>query len=111
MGFLTFFVRKDICSDLARFAALLKENGFRLRLESAYRPFEKQLSIWNRKARGELALLDEFGKPMQRPQDEAELMYAILTWSALPGASRHQQQYWRLYVLTEWKEQFLQART
>ena len=30
-----YFVRKDICSDLARFAALLKENGFRLRLESA----------------------------------------------------------------------------
>ena len=84
-----YFVCKDICSDLARLGALLKENGFRLRLESAYRPFEKQLSIWNRKARGELALLDEFGKPMQRPQDEEELMYAILTWSALPGASRH----------------------
>ena len=26
---------------------------------------------------------------MQRPTDEEELMYAILTWSALPGASRH----------------------
>ena len=26
---------------------------------------------------------------MERPQDEEELMYAILTWSALPGASRH----------------------
>ena len=38
-----YFVCKDICDDLARFATLLKENGFRLRLESAYRPFEKQL--------------------------------------------------------------------
>ena len=84
-----YFVCKDVCEDLSHLDALLKENGFRLRLESAYRPFEKQLSIWNRKARGELALLDEFGKPMQRPQDEEELMYAILTWSALPGASRH----------------------
>ena len=26
---------------------------------------------------------------MERPKDEEELMYAILTWSALPGASRH----------------------
>ncbi len=26
---------------------------------------------------------------MERPQDEEQLMYAILTWSALPGASRH----------------------
>lgn len=84
-----YFVCKDICGDLARLDALLAENGFRLRLESAYRPFEKQLSIWNRKAAGELPLLDEFGKPMQRPSDEEKLMYAILTWSALPGASRH----------------------
>ena len=84
-----YFVCKGVRDDLSRLDAHLKENGFRLRLESAYRPFEKQLSIWNRKARGELALLDEFGKPMERPQDEEELMYAILTWSALPGASRH----------------------
>jgi LAS superfamily LD-carboxypeptidase LdcB len=81
--------RELVPYDLARLAALLEGNGFRLRLESAYRPFEKQLSIWNRKAAGELPLLDEFGKPMQRPSDEEELMYAILTWSALPGASRH----------------------
>ena len=38
---------------------------------------------------GELALLDAEGNPMERPADEEELMYAILTWSALPGASRH----------------------
>lgn len=63
--------------------------GFNLRIESAYRPFERQLSIWNRKARGELKLLDANGNPMERPKDEEELMYAILTWSALPGASRH----------------------
>ena len=44
-----YFVCKDICGDLTRLDALLAENGFRLRLESVYRPFEKQLSIWNRK--------------------------------------------------------------
>ena len=84
-----YFVCKDVCGDLEKLSQLLQRNGFSLRLESAYRPFEKQLSIWNRKARGELALLDAEGNPMERPADEEELMYAILTWSALPGASRH----------------------
>ncbi len=67
----------------------LAEEGFILRLESAYRNFERQLSIWNRKANGSLKLLDAQGIPMELPKDEEELMYAILTWSALPGASRH----------------------
>ena len=31
----SYFVCKEICDDLARLAALLEGNGFRLRLESA----------------------------------------------------------------------------
>ena len=84
-----YFVDREIVCDLQLFARDAAANGFELRLESAYRSFEKQLSIWNRKARGELALLSAEGVPMERPKDEEELMYAILTWSALPGASRH----------------------
>lgn len=68
---------------------VLLRDGFCLRLESGYRNFQKQLSIWNRKASGELKLLDASGIPMERPRDEEQLMHAILTWSALPGASRH----------------------
>lgn len=67
----------------------LAVEGFVLRLESAYRNFERQLSIWNRKANGSLKLLDAQGLPMELPKDEEKLMYAILIWSALPGASRH----------------------
>ena len=84
-----YFVDADIVPFIDKLNNAAKAEGFELRIESAYRPFEKQLSIWNRKARGELKLLDEHGEPMERPQDEEELMYAILTWSALPGASRH----------------------
>ena len=84
-----YFVDRAIVGDLNKLTDACREAGFELRIESAYRPFEKQLSIWNRKARGELQLLDANGEPMQRPADEEELMYAILTWSALPGASRH----------------------
>ena len=83
------FVDRAIVGDLQALADAAKANGFELRVESAYRTFEKQLSIWNRKARGELPLLSETGEKMERPKDEEELMYAILTWSALPGASRH----------------------
>ena len=84
-----YFVDREIVDDLCALSNEAKANGFELRIESAYRSFEKQLSIWNRKARGELKLLNEKGEPMERPKDEEELMYAILTWSALPGASRH----------------------
>ena len=84
-----YFVDRAIVGDLNKLTDACREAGFEVRIESAYRPFEKQLSIWNRKARGELQLLDANGEPMQRPADEEELMYAILTWSALPGASRH----------------------
>ena len=84
-----YFVHKDIVADLTRLCASARDCGFELRLESAFRPFERQLSIWNRKANGELPLLDAAGNPMERPRDEEQLMYAILTWSALPGASRH----------------------
>ena len=84
-----YFVDREIVDDLRALSNEAQANGFELSIESAYRSFEKQLSIWNRKARGELKLLNEKGEPMERPKDEEELMYAILTWSALPGASRH----------------------
>ena len=82
-------VDSRIVPFLNKLISAAESAGFALKIESAYRPFERQLSIWNRKARGELPLLDEFGNPMKRPEDEEELMHAILTWSALPGASRH----------------------
>jgi LAS superfamily LD-carboxypeptidase LdcB len=86
---LGYLVDAEILSFLNKLKNVAAAEGFELRIESAYRPFERQLSIWNRKARGELPLLSADGVPMERPQDEEELMYAILTWSALPGASRH----------------------
>ena len=84
-----YIVDKGIIGDFNKLKESLAKVGFSLRLESAYRPFERQLSIWNRKANGELKLLSAEGLPMERPTDEEQLMYAILTWSALPGASRH----------------------
>lgn len=84
-----YVVDKLIAPDLFRLKKSLESFGVNLQIESAYRPFERQLSIWNRKASGELPLLNASGDLMERPLDEESLMYAILTWSALPGASRH----------------------
>mgnify|MGYP001466630572 CR=1 FL=1 len=57
---------------------------------SSFRDFDRQLAIWNAKARGERALLDAEGRQLDaRTLDPAARVEAILCWSALPGASRH----------------------
>jgi len=57
---------------------------------SSFRDFDRQLLIWNAKARGERELLDRQGRPLDpRALGEEQLVDAILAWSALPGASRH----------------------
>lgn len=66
------------------------EAGFDLRILSGFRSFEQQASIWNRKVVGELAVLDSDAVPLNIGElTETELVFAILRWSALPGASRH----------------------
>ncbi len=66
------------------------KEGFDLRIHSGFRSFDGQLTIWNRKVRGELAVLDDHSKKI--PVDtvhKKDLLFYILRWSALPGASRH----------------------
>lgn len=64
--------------------------GFELAVLSGFRSFEQQLSIWNRKATGALAVLDSHARPLDIGSlSEEELVFSILRWSALPGASRH----------------------
>jgi LAS superfamily LD-carboxypeptidase LdcB len=64
--------------------------GFDLKMYSGFRSFEKQLDIWNRKTRGELAVLDVNSHPIDITHlNSKELVYNILRFSALPGASRH----------------------
>ena len=64
--------------------------GIDLSVVSSYRDFSRQSAIWNGKFRGERALLDATGKPLEALRlDDAARVRAILIWSALPGASRH----------------------
>ncbi|MEH6468437.1 MAG: M15 family metallopeptidase [Porticoccus sp.] len=64
--------------------------GYDLQVASAFRSFERQLMIWNAKARGERPVLDEHGQPLSIENlSEKEKVFAIMRWSALPGCSRH----------------------
>ncbi len=64
--------------------------GFDISILSGFRSFEEQLSIWNRKVSGKLAVLGSDARPVDiTTLSEEELVFAILRWSALPGASRH----------------------
>lgn len=64
--------------------------GIDLQAISSYRDFDRQLLLWNRKWRGERPLYARDGTVLEHARlSEAGLLEAILSWSALPGGSRH----------------------
>jgi LAS superfamily LD-carboxypeptidase LdcB len=83
-------VHTDVVEPLLRLKEEAAAAGFELTVFSGYRGFLRQLSIWNRKARGELPVLDSQAIPLDISHlTEKDLVFSILRWSALPGASRH----------------------
>jgi len=82
--------REVVAPLLALCAAARAEAGIELAPVSSFRDFDRQRDIWNAKYRGERALLDRNGEPLDAlalaPDARID---AILAWSALPGASRH----------------------
>ena len=83
-------VHRDIVAPWRSLVAAARAEGFDLAIASGYRNYQRQLQIWNAKARGERAVFDEEGTLLDvSALDEWQLVQAILRWSALPGASRH----------------------
>jgi LAS superfamily LD-carboxypeptidase LdcB len=83
-------VHIDVVAPFLQLRDEARGASFELEIHSGFRAFERQLSIWNRKATGQLAVLDSDAVPLEINQmSERELAFAILRWSALPGASRH----------------------
>lgn len=83
-------VHREVVSPFRALQSHAASAGFDVAILSGFRSFDQQLSIWNRKARGELAVLDSDARPLDIASlTERELVFAILRWSALPGASRH----------------------
>lgn len=84
------FVHKEVLPSLRTMRDEAAAAGFSLKLASAFRSFDQQLNIWNAKAKGLKPLLDSQGVPLDYDTlSPTEIVYAILRWSALPGASRH----------------------
>lgn len=83
-------VHRELLAPLALLRDAAAREGFDLTIVSGFRSFDRQLSIWNRKATGALPVLDSAGAPIDiATLSERDLVLAILRWSALPGASRH----------------------
>lgn len=66
-----------------------KKAGIQLAILSSFRSFERQLSIWERKLRGELPIYNENSKAIDQSASIEEKISGILKWSAIPGCSRH----------------------
>jgi LAS superfamily LD-carboxypeptidase LdcB len=83
-------IHNDAVAAFGDMRAAASTAGIDLEIFSGFRDFDAQLSIWNRKFRGERRLHDRNGQPLDHAQLTPEaIVDAILIWSALPGASRH----------------------
>ncbi|MBF0361304.1 MAG: M15 family metallopeptidase [Oligoflexia bacterium] len=65
--------------------------GFDLKIVSAFRAYERQVTIWNEKVRAQRTVLDYDGRSVidQSTLSREDLLWAILRWSSIPGTSRH----------------------
>ena len=83
-------MHREVIAPLGELIKASQVAGFNLRVASGFRSFERQQLIWNKKCLGERPVLDADGFELDVNQLSAEQkIFAILRWSALPGASRH----------------------
>lgn len=83
-------LHRDAVQPFFAMRAAARVAGFDLVPVSSFRDFDAQLRIWNEKYRGQRTLYDRDGRPLERAGlSEAQVIEAILWWSAMPGASRH----------------------
>jgi LAS superfamily LD-carboxypeptidase LdcB len=80
----------DAAAAFVALRAAAQPIGIDLVAASTYRDFHRQLTIWNDKFHGRRPLLGPNQQVLDRTHlSDAEIVRAILMWSALPGASRH----------------------
>lgn len=83
-------VHPNVASPLAHLSQLATQAGFELSIASGFRDFHRQASIWNGKYLGQRPILDRDSQVLDRDSlSDEQALWAILHWSALPGASRH----------------------
>lgn len=90
VGQKAFLVHPQVSDDLLALKQAADDAGFVFNIASGFRPFERQLAIWNQKMSGQTAILDADSQPLDTTHwTDAQKVHAILRWSALPGGSRH----------------------
>lgn len=81
---------EDACRAFKKMQKAAKKAGVDIQLVSSFRSFERQKAIWNQKWQGQRTLFSLDGQPLDISKMTAlEKLHAILTFSALPGTSRH----------------------
>lgn len=90
VGEKTFLVHKQIKPQLEGLIQQAQVNGFAFSIASSFRDYPRQALIWNGKFSGKRPILDNHSQPLDPHRlSDLEKVYAIMRWSALPGASRH----------------------
>lgn len=86
----SFQVNRNIVDDLSNLLSLAQTDGVEIAIVSAFRDFDKQLSIWNDKWQGYRPVYSRHGRPLNiLKMSDMERYKAISLWSAMPGLSRH----------------------
>ena len=84
------FLHPQVCKSFKKMQHAASSDGINLQISSSHRDFARQALIWQRKWLGLLPLYDLNGDLLESSVlTDSEKMHAILTWSALPGTSRH----------------------
>lgn len=85
-----FLLLPEVCEAFKRMQGAAAKDNVDMQIVSSYRSFDRQLQIWQNKWTGKAALLDADENQLDvSALSDQEKILAILTWSALPGASRH----------------------
>jgi LAS superfamily LD-carboxypeptidase LdcB len=83
-------LQRDALDPFLAMKAAAGRDGIEIEIASSFRDFAAQQRIWDTKYRGERPLYDSDGKVRDHAAlSAAELVEAIVCWSAVPGGSRH----------------------
>lgn len=83
-------LQEEVAGAFTALQAEAYQAGFELAIASGFRPFARQLAIWNGKVSGTRTVVDDAGCAVPMAQlSSLEQLHAILRFSAIPGTSRH----------------------
>jgi LAS superfamily LD-carboxypeptidase LdcB len=83
-------LQRDALDPFLAMKAAAAREGIEIEIASSFRDFAAQQRIWDTKYRGERPLYDGHGNVRDYAAlGAAELVAAIVCWSAVPGGSRH----------------------